>query len=170
MTPSLTKLNNLIHDQLKKSYIVFLEDRPRLDERATRASFTAFAQVLDRHRVFEDTEVLPLLRANTDIDPMELARISGDHKIIERTLARLVDIIDTIFNAEKKRRTLVCQLSGLARMQGLLEHHTERETRFVYPVLDQKLSHRQWNTLAQGGLGVIGEIANEPESVLRPHR
>mgnify|MGYP001156739079 CR=1 FL=1 len=145
----LTELNSLIHDQLEIHYVAFLESLTQLDEEATRKTFCDFSQTLDHHRLFEDTSILPLLIPGTDIDAAELARISGDHTIIERTLARVTNIVDAIFTAKNPRRTLVQQLSGLVRMQGLLEHHTERETQFFYPILDQTLSQNQKNSLAQ---------------------
>ena len=146
----LADINLQIHQTLEEGYAVFLERLTQLDETGARDAFEQFRSILDRHRMFEDVRVLPCLRVGEDISPDELARVEGDHRLIESTLEMLSILIDSIFLSAQPRRTLVTNLARLGRMQGILEHHTERELRFVYPMLDQMGDRELIALLAEG--------------------
>ena len=150
MSSSLTDLNLQAHQFLGERYTVFLEQLTALDEPAARDAFAELRGSLERHRLFEDQRVLPCLQAGQDITAEELARVTGDHQVIGNTLELLEDLVEAIFCSTQPRRELVANLSRLGRLQGILEHHTERETRFVYPVLDQMPDREFINLLAEG--------------------
>lgn len=68
-------------------------------------------------------------------------QVSGDHTILTRTLRAAQGILDEATgDSAAVRRAVLERLEVFSRLKGVLEHHTRREQRDFYPVLDDALS------------------------------
>ncbi len=74
--------------------------------------------------------------------PIKVAKqVSGDHTILTRTLRAAQGILDEATgDSAAVRRAVLERLEVFSRLKGVLEHHTRREQRDFYPVLDDALS------------------------------
>ena len=82
--------------------------------------------------------------------------LRGDHVILERAVAGARRQLQALAKAQAPLREVASVLEPFVRLQSVLEHHTAREQRFLYPVLDQELSAAQAAALATALLEAVG--------------
>ncbi len=147
---ALSKLNDLntrIHAQLDEQLLATLEAATALELQHFEARWSAFEAALEEHKELEDREVFPLYAALEGPYPRggspEL--LAADHTSIEKALAPCRRAVAHLLAtpAAHLRRELVLVLERFLRLRGILEHHTLREERFLYPALDASLDQER---------------------------
>jgi hemerythrin-like domain-containing protein len=138
----LTAANALVHEAIDDALLGFLEGITALDERAATAAWDRFIEALERHARFEEAEIFPryaLLGPHPRGQGLDL--FEADHVSLDKVVRAALKAIATIQSAEAhKRRAMITQLGPLLRVRNILEHHTLREERFLYPTLEASLS------------------------------
>jgi len=139
---SLVDVNRAIHATLDDTYIDCLEALFAGDLLLARAHLGRFIDLLHAHMETEERFVLPrfLALGPVDDDPHALAKIEGDHLILRRTLSAVVEALASVNVHDPRRgRALAAHIDVLSRLKGILEHHSIREERDLYPRLDASL-------------------------------
>jgi hypothetical protein len=125
------------------------EDLLRLYEAVTDLAFddasvawSRFRRRLQAHMAFEEEHTLPALGpalAAAKSEERTVEHVDGDHRILERTVRKIDAALDRLCDEPPSRRRMVLELDNLLLIRRVLEHHTAREQRFVYPLLDEQL-------------------------------
>lgn len=144
----LTLENRRQHEAHEELRLDFLEALIQLDLEGARAAFRALEEALTAHLELEEARVLPALARALDERGGEREvtdqHVEGDHKILRRTFARCEALLDRLAGeGEGQRRALVKELDTFLLLGRVLEHHTAREDRLVYPLLDDALSEAE---------------------------
>jgi len=140
---SLAEDNERIHDALEDKLLGFYESVTALawDEAKTR--WEAWKTAFLKHFHFEDAELMPRLEAlvaqHLPPDDKLDRQVDGDHKILERTIAKIDVALAARSATPDDRRALVRDLDTFLLLRRVLEHHTLRETRHAYPLLEEHL-------------------------------
>ncbi len=138
--------NAAIHAELEERYLTFLERLTELRLDDATQEFEALMQLLHAHVDVEEKHILPhfvsvLAPEGASDDEREVARktaqlVDGDHLILSRTEASMRAALEGMGSAPS-RRDLVRGLETFLRFGRVLEHHTDREQRTLYPRLDE---------------------------------
>jgi hemerythrin superfamily protein len=142
---TLVDVNRTIHGVLDATYLDFLEALFAADLESARAHLGRFVDELYAHMEIEESAVLPRFAAlgPVDDDPNALAKIEGDHLILRRTLSAVVETVASLdAHDERRGRALAARIDVLSRLKGILEHHSTREERDLYPRLDALLDEQ----------------------------
>ncbi len=143
--PTLTETNARLHDALDAQAGAMLERLTALEIEALVRDWSTFRASLEAHAALEEAEVLPRYSA---LGPFERGAspqlVHADHLILKKTLRAGDDALEKLREAaveqpDRLRSVMVTLLAPFLRLRGVLEHHTEREQRFVYPALDRAL-------------------------------
>lgn len=139
---ALVDKNRAIHALLDEGYTDVLAALFQGDPRTARAHLARFVDLLHAHLADEDAHVLPRFAAlgPVDDDPHALKKLEGDHVILSRALSAVIEALaSTDTTSPTWPRTLAAHIDVLARLKGVLEHHSLREDRDLYPRLDALL-------------------------------
>jgi len=139
---SLVDANRAIHARLDETYTDVVASLFQSDLTTAKSHLARFVDALHAHLAVEDAHVLPRFAAlgPVDDDPHALRKIEGDHVILSRALSSVVEALAAA-NARDPAwpRAMVAHIDALARLKGVLEHHSLREDRDLYPRLDALL-------------------------------
>lgn len=144
---TLTELNSQLHAQLDEALLCALEALTALELETFEERWSAFEAALEEHKQLEDGEVFPHYAALPGLFPRggspEL--LAGDHTSIEKALLSCRRAVTHLCATPpaRLRREVVLVLERFLRLRGVLEHHTLREERFLYPALDEALSEKR---------------------------
>ena len=148
----LTTANARLHDAIDEALLDVMEAVTALDGAAMRTRWSRFIALLEAHAEHEEVEVFPRYAALDDHP-----RGGGpdlfvaDHVSLRKVTAAAAEAIDAIHAAgPQARRVMVTRLGPLVRLGNVLEHHTLREERFLYPRLDETLCTQDVEVLARG--------------------
>jgi iron-sulfur cluster repair protein YtfE (RIC family) len=154
MDASLAARNKALHEQLEGRLLAAYDAITALAFEEARAAWEDFLTRLEAHMRFEDEQMLPALQAvllARDETEVLAKQIDGDHRILERTRDKVSAALARLERAEgDRRRAMVLELDTCLLMRRVLEHHTERETRLAYPLLDEALDEDTRAGLAAG--------------------
>jgi iron-sulfur cluster repair protein YtfE (RIC family) len=138
--------NEAHHAWQEERLLEFVEHLTLLDWAAAEATLARFVAQLEEHMALEEERVLPLFKRVIEDEPpagmdpvLVIKQVDGDHVILTRTLGRVRDALEQAREANT-RRHLVRELDTFLLMRRVLEHHTSREQRDLYPHLDERLS------------------------------
>ena len=146
----LTTANARVHEEIEDALLSFLEGITALDDAHATAAWDRFLAAFERHARFEEAEIFPRYE---DLGPRPrgqgLELFEADHVSLNKVIRAAVSAIAMIREATTdKRRVMITQLGALLRVRNILEHHTLREERFLYPALEASLPHSAQATLA----------------------
>jgi len=157
---TLTDMNRDLHDRL----LVLLEDTLvaalGLDFAGALALSDSLGDQLANHELYEEAALASLPELAEAPRGGDSALVIAEHRKLDalhadtrRVLVSLVDLAAAHpphppHSAEVQRRALVRHLDPLLRFKHLLEHHTERENKIVYPFLDATLAAEARDALA----------------------
>jgi hypothetical protein len=146
----LARENARIHEKLLENLLRVIERLTALDIEAAGQLWSQFCWRMEHHTELEDGRVLPLYRGLPD--PPENGKpdqFDGDHRIIEKTIARGTEVLTALDPEDAElRRAMVLALGPFIRLLGVLEHHTVREQKYLYPRLDEALTSEECDELA----------------------
>ena len=122
-----------------------------------------------RHMRYEEACVLPLYEAKVP-DPLPPARADAyrrDHDLLRRRLEDLA-VLSLRSGFEAVPPSMLQY--GVSELDELLEHHDEREVRYLYPVLEQVLSAQEQadvlGRLAETGMRDPGGVVDEARELI----
>jgi hypothetical protein len=136
---SLSDLHASLHAALAAQLFDLLVALVERDAARARDLLTQFCAAVEGHARVEEEEVLPVLEeharaAGITEGPGLPSHITPEHRLLERTSAELTAALGAL-DAAPTARAIVDVLPLAYRLQGIYEHHTERELR-LYPALD----------------------------------
>lgn len=139
--PTLTALNERLHRELDEALVSVVLALVAGDLDETERRWHGLRARLDAHAAVEEEAVMPRYRSLGD-HPRgggpEL--VEGDHRGLDKNVAACERALERLRAVEgDPRRAVVDELDTFLRVRRLLDHHTEREQRFVYPRLDEVL-------------------------------
>lgn len=157
----LTERNREIHERQDKLLLDVYEACTLLDFAEAAHLLAEFERDLFSHMTYEETNVFVHYENDKNSDPKDLLvkQCEGDHKILKRSLASARELINRLKESElqKQRRELVANFDDLLRVRRVLEHHTARECRDLYPrleiVVDEREQKHMVGALNGGGPG-----------------
>ena len=148
-----TETNGALHATMHEHFWTLLERLTALELDAARAEFETLMGLITRHMLVEEGEILPAFAALAKEagDAQQAAKderlVLGDHVILTRTeetvRARLAAL------PEGDRRAMVLALDDVLRFGRVLEHHTDREQKLLYPQLDARMPAAQRDALCE---------------------
>lgn len=138
---ALSDLNQEIHDTLEDRLLSFYEALTALDLAAARERWAGWKRSFRAHLETEEAELMSRLPAlvaeHVPQNPTLAKQVDGDHTILERTIAKIDAALAS--QPEDDRRALVRELDTYLLLRRVLEHHTLRECRHAYPLLEAHL-------------------------------
>lgn len=148
----LTEANTHVHDGIDGALLDVLEAITALDHAAMQTGWTRFMTLLEAHAEFEEAEVFPRYAALDDHPRGGGPELfEADHTSFRKVAAAAQEALDTILAAGPgSRRLMVTRLGPFIRLGNVLEHHTLREERFLYPRLDVTLRAPEVEDLVRG--------------------
>ena len=122
------------HELLREELFTVLRLLVGLDVFAATAAFDDFADHLERGLAVEEDLVMPCYRVHGPKEGQGKPEIvGGDHVILRRG----IDVVRAVLAAQPTSlRAVLEELPHVYRLLGTLEHHTARELKHVYPVVD----------------------------------
>jgi len=150
----LTAANTRVHGEIDEALLRVLEAATALDADGLRESWSRFVSLHEVHVAFEEGEVFPLY-AGLDAHPRGGGPdlFVADHVSLGKVAAAAADALGAILDAgagRLGRRVMVKHLGPLIRLRNVLEHHTLREERFLYPRLEATLGAEEIAALVEG--------------------
>jgi hypothetical protein len=131
----LVALHSRHHVLLREQLFALLDRLVDVDAVGARAAFDAFVDALERGLVVEEDIVMPAYRGVAPVSgPGKAEIVDGDHVILRRSIDTVHTEMTTWATAPSRRGALEL-LPHVYRLVGVLEHHTEREERHVYPAV-----------------------------------
>ncbi len=144
VAPTLVETNARIHHALEELHLQFVEAACALDIAASKAFFAQAMDLLHAHLRVEEERIIPMLReigaedpesgAAVDVD-RRIQLVDGDHTILQRSEAAIAAVLAR-FDHATTRREVVLALDTFLRFGRVLEHHTSREEKQLYPLFD----------------------------------
>ena len=155
--------NQRAHVQLEALWLDMMEALLRLDFAASAIALDVLERALADHAALEEAEAFPvfarwLAEHQPEEGPADKTdqHLKGDHVILDRAVAGARRQLHALTSADAPLREVASVLDPFVRLQSVLEHHTAREQRFLYPVLDAELDGATRDTLAQGLMTSVG--------------
>jgi len=141
-----------VHEAIDTTLLDVLEAVTALDLPAMRTSWDRFVDLLEAHATYEEEAVFPRYAALPDHPRGGGPELfEADHASLRKVALAAKEALDTISAAgPDSRRVMITQLGPLVRLGNVLEHHTLREERFLYPRLDTTLGAEDIHTLVEG--------------------
>lgn len=137
---NLTERNREIHKRQDDLLLDTYEACTRLKFKTAQRLLGDFEADLFAHMHYEETKVFIHYENDKSQDPKDLLvkQCEGDHKILKRSLASAKALLEKLEKTDetRKRRELVANFDELLRVRRVLEHHTARECRDLYPRLE----------------------------------
>ncbi|HET9869520.1 MAG TPA: hemerythrin domain-containing protein, partial [bacterium] len=149
-SPSLKNLSR-IHRELGGLFHRHQEALLSGDLARARALFQDYEAALRSHTREEDEVLIPLYRERALPPPRggSPEYFTGEHQKINEWLGRLRLRLSRLTGGAKGSRALLALLDDEAFFKRYLEHHSLREDRVFYPVLDRLLTPRERTGLAR---------------------
>jgi len=153
----LTRTNATIHEAQEEALLRTVEALTRLDLGAARSLFDELCRAMDEHLVEEEREShrhYALLDEHPRGANPEL--FEADHVSLSKVITTCRESFDALeTDSDGLRRRVVLALPLFYRLRSVLEHHTLREQRFLYPRLDTTLEDDELERLARRLLRTI---------------
>jgi len=148
---SLTDLNGRIHAWLDELLLRHLESLTALDLPSARELWLRFSDALLKHARAEDEVALPVYeRLGEFPEGGHPSLFFAEHKGIERMLKSLTNRLESLSPADPSlRRKVLVSLDKYMLFRHLIEHHTLREQNILYPLLDEKASGAEKESIAK---------------------
>jgi hypothetical protein len=137
----LTTTNGAIHHGHEEALLSLIESLTSLDIPRAAASQRALDADLEAHLALEDA-TSHRRYAELGDHPRGAAPelFTADHVSLAKVMATCREALaDLVSPGENLRRRVVLALPTFYRLRNVLEHHTLREQRFLYPRLDEVL-------------------------------
>lgn len=171
---SLVATNARIHAELEELHLRFVEAACALEIDAAKAFFAQAMALLHAHLQTEEERIIPMLRELGATDPdsgdaidvdKRIQLVDGDHTILQRSETAIAAVLDE-FDRNTTRREVVLALDTFLRFGRVLEHHTSREEKQLYPLFDlhPKLSAEEKKTIG----GELVAVLHQNDESLRP--
>ena len=169
----LTEANQEAHFLLEDLYLDFMEALLEVDYEAAHLQLARLTGAIEAHAALEDVNAIPRfahwLEGRTEAQARTVSslegeivvtektdlHLAGDHKILLRGLAAAARQLLALTEKQAPRRQLASVLEPFVRFQSVLEHHTVREQRFLYPVLDTILESEEAAALADSLIATV---------------
>ena len=138
----LTQANAQIHDGHEEAILRLIEDLTELDIPGARRGLRSLSIDMKAHLAVEDASTHQVYGALTD-HPRGAAPalFEADHVSHAKVMRACEEALAKVDGAAPDlRRQVVLILPLFYRLRSVLEHHTLREQRFLYPRLDAELS------------------------------
>ena len=147
---ALAQANALAHEEIDAALLDMLEGITALDLPRAESAWDRFVRAFDAHTEVEEALVFTRYAALGPHPRGEtMALFEADHASLRKVQRAALDAMRTMRESpEETRRVMVTQLGPLLRVRSVLEHHTLREERFLYPRLEAALSAQEEATLA----------------------
>ena len=146
----LTRANAQIHEAHDEALLVVIEQLTSLEIDAARAGFRQLHDDMAEHLRREEAEGhrrYALLGDHPRGAGPEL--FEADHVSQDKVTATCLDAIERLdVTSTALRRQGVLALPLFYRLRNVLEHHTLREQRFLYPRLDEVLGEEAASAMA----------------------
>ena len=174
---TLVQINARAHARLHDLWLDLMERLLSLDYAAARAALKQLDHAISAHAALEDERAIPLLQAwfkeqtgppfllssssssNEEeaviVEKSDL-HVLGDHKILLRVLKAARGQLEALAEQQAPLRELASVLDPFVRLQSVLEHHTTREQRYLYPVLDASMEQAAKDQL---GADLLASVA-----------
>jgi len=111
------------HDRLRTVLVDVAGRAQSGDFRLCDEVWDAFAAGLEKHLLFEEAELFPRFENTSDEACAEVARLSGEHQSIRRS----------VFELGVALQTHTVQLDDVSALLSALESHASREDAMLYP-------------------------------------
>jgi hypothetical protein len=155
--------NARAHVQLEQLWLNMMEAVLTVDFARAAGALDVLEQALSAHAAVEEEDAFgpftTWLKAQPATDGPEDKtdqHLKGDHVILERAVAGARRQLVALTEADAPLREVASVLEPFVRLQSVLDHHTMREQRFLYPVLDDTLPADKATTLADALLKAVG--------------
>ena len=147
---ALATANAGAHSAIDDALLDLLEAVTAMDVALMTATWSRFEGLLEAHAVYEEAEIFPRYAA---LGPHPRGAgpelFDADHVSLRKVTRAAIEALDAIKSSES-RRVMVTRLGPLIRIKNILEHHTLREERFLYPRLDEALDSDTIKVLSRG--------------------
>ena len=147
----LTQANAQIHQGHEEAILCVIERLTELDIEAARTGLGALSEDMTAHLAVEDASTHQRYGALSD-HPRGAAPelFEADHVSHRKVMSACVEAMGELNErAPDLRRQVVLILPLFYRLRNVLEHHTLREQRFLYPRLDAELDSAELEALVQ---------------------
>ena len=137
----LTATNGAIHREHEEALLSPIESLTSLDIPGAAAALRALDADLEAHLALEDA-TSHRRYAELDDHPRGAASelFTADHVSLAKVMASCREAFAALVSpGDDLRRRVVLALPTFYRLRNVLEHHTLREQRFLYPRLDEVL-------------------------------
>lgn len=149
MSKTLVQGNQSAHERMEAQCLSFLEAAVSGEKGRALVLLEGFERSVNAHMRIEEGELFALFLTHAPSKKMTKIQVDGDHTILHRTLAAVRRVLLEGTGGELQvRRHVVKNLEVFSRLKGVLEHHTSREQRDFYPLLDAALDARTRDDLA----------------------
>ena len=159
----LVAANARAHVQLEALWLDMMEALLRTDFAASAAALDVLERALADHAALEEAEAFPVFERWLAAQPQGEGpvdktdqHLKGDHVILDRVVAGARRQLEALRGADAPLREVASVLDPFVRLQSVLDHHTTREQRFLYPVLDEQLTEEARKRLAAGLVATVG--------------
>ncbi len=144
----LVDVNRAAHQAIEALLVDVGAALMRREAVAARAAYEVLAARLGAHLRLENDVVMPRYATlATDAGAGAPKHVASDHLILDKHLLRCAAVIDGLAAQPTVREALLA-LDPLLKLHATLEHHDEREERFVYPLLEEALDAATRDDLA----------------------
>ena len=129
--------NAAIHATLHEHHWRLIEALTELDLVMAQNAFAALTSLLHAHLDVEEHALMPAFLEFVPHSDGEktLKLVDGDHIILQRSEDAMAAQL-AAFGHEVSRRTMVLTIETFLRFGRVLEHHTSREEKTLYPAFD----------------------------------
>lgn len=154
---SLSALHEQHHAALRELLFQTLERLVVVDRVGAIHCFEQFVVELNDGLALEEDLVMPCYRLHGPTQGAGKPEIvDGDHVILRRGIESVLAFV----NEPADLRTILEGLPHVYRLIGTLEHHTERERRHVYPLVEEHISATARNSVIDGLRRILGHLVD----------
>lgn len=143
MTPPTTLFaeNARLHALLDDKWMQMMLHLTALDVDAAASAWHDMRDAMRGHLTYEEDVMLEVFDRVDDGEANTPKLVHGDHVILQRSEAAIDDAFETLqgTSVDERRRQMVLLLDVFLRWARVWEHHTDREQRTFYAVLDDVL-------------------------------
>lgn len=145
---SLVDANERAHRIVDDALYAAAEALMVLDVAAARDGVARFVALLRAHLEVEEAQVAPRYAPHAPAEGAgALQHVASDHAILRKHLERLERTVHELPD-EVSRRAALLALDPFLKAIATLDHHGERERRFVYATLEEKLEEDDKRAIA----------------------
>ena len=142
---SLFDENARLHERLNARWMQMMIHLTALDVEAAEIIWLDMKEAIQRHLAYEEDVMLGVFDSVGAGAPNTNKLVHGDHVILQRSEAAIGDAFQTLKGVtdDETRRQMVLLLDVFLRWARVWEHHTDREQRTFYAVLDDALDRER---------------------------